>query len=111
AFLLAAPVALAGAPLDEANTPPAPKPTPSKPLTLELSRPMKWLIDAQGEDGGWGTEKGAPPDVATTAIATISLIRSGHTLSAGEHQDSVRRGVGFIVKAIERVPSATLEIQ
>ena len=112
ALLLAASAALAGeqAP-DTVNTAPKEKPAQARALSIDASRPMKWMIEAQGKDGGWGTEKGAPPDVATTAIATIALIRAGHTLSAGEHQESVRKGIDFIVKAIERVAPENPEIQ
>jgi len=102
ALLLVTSAALAGE---------APKPPPAPPKTIDMKRPMAWLLDAQGKDGGWGTEKGAPEDVATTAIATIALLRYGSTLSAGEHQDAVRRGVKYIVQAIKAVPPEKLEIQ
>ncbi len=109
ALLLATSAAFAG---DAVNTLPKPKAdSQAKAQSIDTSRPMKWMIEAQGPDGGWGTEKGAPPDVATTAISTIALIRAGHTLSGGEHEQAVRKGVDFIVKAIERVPHETLEIQ
>src|SRR5689334_15478329 len=91
--------------------PPKPPATPPIPKAIDMTRPMAWLIDAQGKDGGWGTEKGAPEDVATTAIATIALFRYGNTLSSGEHSDSVRRGIDYIVRAVNAVPSTTLEIQ
>lgn len=100
-LLLTASAALAGAP----PQPPAP------PKAIDMARPMAWLINAQGKDGGWGTEKGAPGDVATTALATIALFRYGNTLSSGEHSDSVRRGIDYIVRAVNAVPSTTLEIQ
>jgi hypothetical protein len=101
-LLLVSSAALAGAP---------PQPPPGPPKAIDLKRPMAWLLDAQGKDGGWGTEKGAAEDVATTAIATIALLRYGSTLSTGEHQDAVRRGVKYIVRAIKAVPPETLEIQ
>src|SRR5262245_20941348 len=101
-LLLTASAALAGAP---------PPPPAAPPKAIDMTRPMAWLLDAQGKDGGWGTEKGAPEDVATTAIATIALFRYGNTLSSGEHSDSVRRGIDYIVRAVNAVPSTTLEIQ
>jgi len=105
-LLLTASAALAGEP-----PPPQGKAPPSAPKTIDMKRPMAWLLDAQGKDGGWGTDKGAPEDVATTAIATIALLRYGSTLSAGEHQDAVKRGTMYIVRAIKAVPADTLEIQ
>lgn len=107
-LLLTASAALAGAPPQPPQKPQLPA---SLPKTIDMTRPMAWLIDAQGKDGGWGTEKGAPEDVATTAIATVALLRYGNTMSTGPHADSLRRGVEYIVRAIDAVPSAQLDIQ
>ena len=69
----------------------------------DVQRPLDWLIAAQNVDGSWGeTAKAANPDVATTAIAGIALVRMGHTGSRGEHQDATRRAVRFVVEAVER---------
>src|ERR1700686_230508 len=56
----------------------------------DLDRPLKWLVSAQNDNGGWGADIKSPPDVATTAISAISLIRLGHTMSAGAYQASTR---------------------
>ena len=69
----------------------------------DVERPLAWLIGAQNVDGSWGETAQSPnPDVATTAIAGIALLRMGHTGSRGEHQDSTRRAVRFVVGAVER---------
>jgi hypothetical protein len=57
----------------------------------DVERPLKWLVSAQNDNGGWGAEvKDAAPDVATTAITTISLIRLGHTMAAGTYAASTK---------------------
>jgi hypothetical protein len=107
-LLLTASAAFAGAPPQPPQKPQLPA---SLPKAIDMARPMAWLIDAQGKDGGWGTEKGAPEDVATTAIAVVALLRYGNTMASGPHADSLRRGVEYVIRAIDAVPSATLEIQ
>ena len=46
----------------------------------DLTRPLRWLLDAQGQDGGWGQEAGAPADVATTRLRRLRFTL-GSTLS------------------------------
>ncbi len=96
--------------LAQAGPPAQPAPKP-KPKVADVARPMAWLLAAQNDNGGWGAESKTTPDVASTALATITLIRYGHTLSAGEHREATRKGVEFVVRAIERVPRSTVAIQ
>jgi hypothetical protein len=67
----------------------------------DIDRPLRWLVDAQGPDGGWGPEAHTPPDVATTAISGLALLRMGHTASAGKYQETTRRAVEYVVRAVE----------
>lgn len=77
----------------------------------DIDRPLKWLVSAQNDNGGWGAEvKDPAPDVATTAISTLSLIRLGHTMSAGAYAATTRRGVGYIVAAVEKTPREEIAI-
>jgi hypothetical protein len=77
----------------------------------DVERPLAWLIAAQNVDGSWGeTAKSPAPDVATTAISGLALIRMGHTGSRGEHQDNTRRAVRFVVAAVERTSAAEIAI-
>src|SRR5689334_7391115 len=77
----------------------------------DVERPLAWLIAAQNTDGSWGeTMKSPTPDVATTAIAGIALVRLGHTGSSGEFQDTTRRAVRFVVAAVEKTPSSEIAI-
>src|SRR2546423_502077 len=101
ALLLLAPAVLAAG----VSTHTLPHGQPAVPQTEradpDLQRPLAWLIEAQNPDGSWGeTMKSPSPDVATTAIAGLALVRMGHTGSHGEHQDNTRRAVRFVVAAV-----------
>jgi len=39
---------------------------------------LRWLLDHQGPDGGWGDGRGAEPTVEETAWAVLGLLSSGH---------------------------------
>lgn len=77
----------------------------------DIARPLAWLVAAQNDAGGWGDGvKSQQPDVATTAISALALLRMGHTGSRGEHQQSTRRAVEFIAAAVERTPADVVAI-
>ena len=67
----------------------------------DVERPLKWLVSAQNDDGGWGPEVKSAPDVATTAISGISLIRLGDSMAAGQYQGATKKAVEFVVRAVE----------
>jgi hypothetical protein len=70
----------------------------------DQARPLQWLLHAQGQDGGWGPEANTKPDVATTSLSGIALLRLGHTPSTGEHRESARKALMFVIRAVERSP-------
>jgi hypothetical protein len=72
----------------------------------DVDRPLKWLLAAQNDEGGWGAEIKSPPDVATTAISGLALLRLGHPSGAG----AVRRAVGFVVHAVEKTPEREIAV-
>ena len=76
----------------------------------DLDRPLKWLLAAQNEDGGWGADVKSTPDVATTAISGISLVRVGHSVAAGQQQVATRKALEFVVRAVERTPREEIAI-
>ena len=77
----------------------------------DIERPLAWMIAAQNVDGSWGeTARSPTPDVATTAIAGLALVRLGHTGTRGEYQDNTRRAVRFVVEAAERTPENEIAI-
>src|SRR5215510_2595727 len=90
AALLCAPLIAASGTLATAPARQEPQPAgPAQPGRVEpdLDRPLAWLVSAQNSDGSWGEEAHSQnPDVATTSIAGIALLRTGHTGSRGEFQ-------------------------
>ncbi|HTO96297.1 MAG TPA: hypothetical protein VMK66_04555 [Myxococcales bacterium] len=81
------------------------------PAEPDLRRPLDWLVAAQNDDGSWGDGARDPhPDVATTAIAGLALVRLGHTGARGQYQERTRRAVVFISAAVERTPQEEIAI-
>ncbi len=77
----------------------------------DLRRPLDWLVAAQNDDGGWGDGiKDPHPDVASTALAGLALVRLGHTGSRGQHQEHTRRAVTYVAAAVERTPQGEIAI-
>src|SRR5215472_15053720 len=74
-------------------------------------RLLRWLLQAQNENGGWVSEANRAPDVATTSLSGIALLRLGHTPSSGEHREATRKALTFVVRAVERAPGADQFIQ
>ncbi|MDA1315493.1 MAG: terpene cyclase/mutase family protein, partial [Acidobacteria bacterium] len=103
-----------------------PEETPDKPVrkpaeAIEVG--LEWLVAAQGNDGGWGQDGGhntdvregenlesSGNDVANTAVATLALIRSGHTPTQGKYKEAVRKGLDFILKRVEASPDEGLAL-
>jgi hypothetical protein len=72
----------------------------------DQARPLQWLVRAQSQDGGWGPDANTRPDVATTSLSGIALLRLGHAPSSGEHRESARKALMFVIRAVERAPGA-----
>lgn len=84
---------------------------PPQAAEPDTRRPLDWLISAQNDDGSWGDGvKDQHPDVATTALAGLALVRLGHTGSRGEYQERTRRAVTYISAAVERTPQQEIAI-
>jgi squalene-hopene cyclase-like protein len=76
---------------------------------------VAWLIAAQHNDGGWGGGSHAHQDVrdphavttdpATTSFTLLALLRAGHTPVAGEYKSQVRKGLEYLVAAVEKAPT------
>jgi hypothetical protein len=79
-----------------------------------VTKGVAWLIAAQHNDGGWGGGSHAHQDVrdphavvtdpATTSFTLLALLRGGHTPVAGEYQTQVRKGLAYLVSAVEKAP-------
>jgi hypothetical protein len=91
--------------------------TPQKPAKMAgfVNKGITWLIAAQHSDGGWGggshanqqdrDPHHAQTDPGTTAFTLLSLLRAGHTPSAGEYKDQVRRGLEYLITVVEKSPA------
>ncbi len=77
--------------------------SPAK-IDPDVARPLRWLVGAQNEAGGWGSQVNGSADVATTSLSGIALLRLGHTPSAGEHREAARKALRFVIGAVERAP-------
>ena len=101
-----------GAIAPDRRLPPPESATPSNPTEPDMQRPLAWMIAAQNTDGSWGADvHSQSPDVATTSIAGIALLRLGHTGSRGEFQANTRRAVEYVMGAVERAPADQIAVQ
>jgi hypothetical protein len=79
-----------------------------------VTKGVAWLIAAQHNDGGWGGGSHAQQEIrdphavttdpATTAFTLLALLRGGHTPIAGEYKPQVRKGLAYLVAAVEKAP-------
>jgi squalene-hopene/tetraprenyl-beta-curcumene cyclase len=60
------------------------------------ARAVDWLLNAQGEDGGWGGAPGVTPSIEETALAVDALARSA---SGPTQMSALRRGCDWLVNA------------
>ena len=97
-------------------TQPKSKPKKIKPAKIApfVSKSIDWLSAAQHKNGGWGggthaNQKEIDPhnvatDPATTAFATLALIRTGSTLESGPHKKQIEKATEYLLSAIEKAP-------
>ncbi|HYE95458.1 MAG TPA: hypothetical protein VD962_04570 [Rubricoccaceae bacterium] len=127
---LVAPLALAtvyfvGAPALQKAPPPKPEPPVveqplldgRRPLPLPgyLTQSLRYLAEAQFENGGWGAGSHARQDVrdphavqtdpATTAFAATALLRAGSTHREGPYARNVRRALEHLLDLVEDTPA------
>ncbi|MCI0458682.1 MAG: hypothetical protein L0Z62_17125 [Gemmataceae bacterium] len=92
-----------------------------KPLSDSVHKGLAYLIGQQHPSGGWAQGGGwrsaaqggrvegpnveDPPDVANTCVATLALLRAGHTPRTGDYAPNVARALDFVIGSIERADS------
>jgi hypothetical protein len=99
---------------DEENSAP-PKPIKPGRIPKFVTKGVEWLVAAQHNDGGWGGGSHAQQDVrdphavttdpATTSFTLLSLLRAGHTPVDGKYKPQVRKGLEYLVTAVEKAPT------
>jgi hypothetical protein len=77
-----------------------------------ISKGELWLIEAQNSDGGWGAgsrnnqsernPNAVSSDPATTAMSAMALYRCGHSMEKGEHKETLKNSVLFLLNEIEK---------
>ena len=88
------------------------------PLSQAAQKAVGWLVLAQASDGGWGQEindgrakvASAGSDVANTCVATLALLRAGHTPTQGKYKDNLQKSVNYVVVRVEESPQEGLTI-
>jgi hypothetical protein len=63
-----------------------------------VERGLKYLAQAQQEDGAWGSEAW-PKHTGLTAFALMAFMSAGNTAGTGPYGTEVQKGVDFLVKA------------
>ena len=77
-------------------------------------RAARWLVDAQGEDGGWGGAPGVPPSIEETAVAVSALAtlrRLSRATPVPGLGNAVAGGVDWLLEATgggRRAPAAPI---
>lgn len=90
-------------------------PTPKadvKPIPDYLEKGIKWLSDAQYENGGWGAglasqqnirdPKSVTIDPATTAFAAMALMNTGSTLNDGIYKKNIKGALILLIDMTEK---------
>ena len=77
-----------------------------------ISKGEEWLIQAQNADGGWGAGSrnnqsernphAVSSDPATTAMSAMALYRCGHSMEKGQHKETLKKSVLFLLNEIEK---------
>lgn len=65
--------------------------------TEPAQRGIRWLLDNQNDDGGWGGMRGTPSSVEETALAVEVLL----DLAPPEARPQVDRGIEYLVQRVE----------
>ncbi len=91
-----------------------------RPPEESLAIGLKYLLDQQHSDGGWGQGGGwrqnignrgggrvegpnveDPSDLGNTCASLVTLLRAGHSPARGEHRDAAAKAFDFICRQVE----------
>jgi hypothetical protein len=91
----------------------------AKPLSANVKKGLEYLVNQQNANGGWGQGGGwrnsldgggrieganvaDPPDVASTCMAVLALLRAGNTPKDGPYAKNVAKALEFICSEVEK---------
>lgn len=84
----------------------------SEQVDKSLERGLKWMINAQQNNGGWGAglsskqhimdPKAVNTDPATSSMVGLALLRCGNTLNKGEYHKELTRLTHFIIDEVDK---------
>jgi len=76
-----------------------------------LNKGLKWIIQAQNEQGGWGAGSHNRQDImdplavnadpATTSMVGMAILRNGNTFHSGEYSAQLNKALIFLLNAVE----------
>lgn len=85
-----------------------------------VKKGLDWIAQAQAPDGGWGSGShyaqnirdphAVPTDPASTSLVSMSLLRNENTLYKGKYADNLKRGMEYLLKAVENCPPNQVQI-
>ena len=98
-----------------------------KPLSQNVERGLAYLIARQDANGGWGQGGGwrqsgkdggrvegaevkDPPDLGSTCIAALALVRAGNTPQHGTYANQLARAVAFICERVDKSDADSLYV-
>ncbi len=97
-----------------------PKKVAVKPIPDYLEKSIKWLSDAQYENGGWGAgmasqqnirdPKAVKIDPATTAFSAMALMNTGSSLTKGVYSDNINKALILLLEMVENAPDDSKNI-
>lgn len=96
-------------------------------LSGNVRKGLDFLVEHQDSSGGWGQGGGwrqnsqsggrvegkevkDPPDVGSTCIAILALVRGGSTPTAGPHVSQINRGVDFVLEHVEHADEKSVYV-
>lgn len=62
-------------------------------------RAVRWLLDAQNGDGGWGGGRGVPSSIEETGVALAALGRAASDADGGRLAEAIARGASWLIEA------------
>lgn len=84
--------------------------TPEK-MKASIKKALTWMVDQQQQDGGWsagtfayGLKKNKTrqkSDAATTALVSMSILRTGSTLTKGPYSDNLDKSLEYLLTTID----------